>query len=468
MILTLLKLFTFFGISYLGFCLFNFIKMRSQLIKFFPPISNDWTSYFFGQVRDISKHQDYTIIMNQWHLKYGKTYVYNFLWWPGVSTIDPEICKFLLIDQNKNTIRAEFISNMLRPLLGNGLLVLEGEDHSIDKKLFLPLFSSTNLQQLFPFLLNRSEALLKRLIPGKIDLQPLFGQYTLDVICKLCFNYNLNSLEKENDISNLISQAFSTINNVDVLASVLPYYYQLPFPNNIKRSKLLALLDIFIHKLIEERKGYTEDLLGIMLRKKKSYKQIRDQICTFIMAGNETTSTTLGWLAYFMAMNPEKQEKLYESLMEVDLDSSESINNCKYLSNVINEAIRLKPAAASLARQLPKPLEYKGQILPKNTFFMINISGMNRNPDVFHDPDKFIPERWDANIDQYDFIPFSLGFRGCIGKQLALTELKVMVAKLYKNYKVIQVKETLEIETVLNITQRPSPGVVVHLEKRPN
>ena len=419
--------------------------------------------YIFGVVLEMASNKDYTETMYKWHITYGDTVCYNFFMFPNILTRDPELVKLVTIQHNKQTRRPAFISDMIKPLLGNGLLLMETEMHQKYKKLFLPCFSQNNMANLFPFIVNRAHALVNKLNASELNIMPLFGSYTLDIVCKLCFNYNLNSIESDSNLSTLISDAFNTIDNNETLPSLIPFYYQLPFAANLKRKEIHKLLNIVIKNFIKEKKGYNEDILQVLLKNKNSFDEMRDHILTFIMAGNETTSTTLGWFTYYMAVYPKEQDHLYSALKSINCEDAKELEECKQLNFVINEVLRLKPAVASTARELTQSIVYKDKVIPKGINIMINIAAMNMNVD---NPTSFDPSRWEKGMGQYEYIPFYIGFRSCIGKQLALTELRVMIATLMTKYKIIKTKETLNTQPGFHITQRPEPGVHVELQLR--
>ena len=319
---------------------------------------------------------------------------------------------------------------------------------------------------IFPFIINRANSVLNKLSENEMDVLPLFSQYTLDIVCKLCFNYNLNSIENpKNNLSQLITEGFSTIDNNDTWAVIIPYYYQLPLPSNLKRRKIINLMNLVIRDFIKEKGNgqFNNDVLQVLMSNNNSYEEIRDHIMTFLLAGNETTSTSLAWLTYLLANNPIEQEHLYKALLKIDVDDINALNECKMLNNVIYESMRLKPAVENSARLTTQPIVYKDKVIPSNTFIMINISGLNMNCENSSD---FIPDRWNKEIGQYSYIPFYVGFRSCIGKQLALLELRVMVSVLFKHYKVIKTDATSKTSAEFHITQKPHPGVIVKFEKR--
>ena len=463
--LSIILLLPFSIAVYMAYKLIYYIHLSFKLRQHFPAVVNHrMLDFLFGQVFDISKEPQYTLVLNKWHQQYGPTYLYNFFFWPALCTIDPEFIKFVAIQSNKKTKRPSSIADILSPILGKkGLLLLEGDEHQLYKKLFLPLFNKRSMDAIFPFILNRANSVLNKLGSKELDLLPLFSQYTLDIISKLCFNYNLNSIESSSNISEVISQTFSTVDNNDIWQNIIPYYYQLPFAVNRRRLALMKELNSVIHNFMKSKSGYIPDVLQILMDNKNSYEEIRDHIMTFLLAGNETTSTTLGWMSYLLALNPKEQEILYKALINIDIDDAQALEGCDALNHVLYETLRIKPTVENSARMMTEAVEYKGKLIPKDTFILINITGMNMN---CVDPLVFNPKRWETENGQYDFIPFYIGFRACIGKQLAMMELRVMASALIKNYKIEKTAKTLETKAVYHITQRPSPGIHVKLEKR--
>jgi cytochrome P450 len=165
-----------------------------------------------------------------------------------------------------------------------------------------------------------------------------------------------------------------------------------------------------------------------------------------IVAGSDTTSTTLAALFFYLCRNPAAYEKVVEEVRTTfitpdSIRPGPELSSCTYLLACINEALRVAPAS-------PAPLwrEVKAggavidhQTLPAGTNVAATIYAMHHNAKYFPEPYAFRPERWIASVDnpkekieaaRTAFIPFSIGPRGCVGRPLAMKELTLSLARI--------------------------------------
>ncbi|TRY87491.1 hypothetical protein DNTS_035314, partial [Danionella cerebrum] len=201
--------------------------------------------------------------------------------------------------------------------------------------------------------------------------------------------------------------------------------------------------------------------------------EILSQSFIFILGGYETTSTTLTFLLYNIATNPDCLEKL---LQEIDtnfpLDTPvtyDALMKMDYLEMVINESMRIIPTAPRLERVCKKTIEINGITIPKNTLVAIPTCVLNRDPEIWESPDQFRPERFSpenkSEFQQYVFLPFGLGPRNCIGMRFALMIMKIVVVKLLQNFTVETCRET-QIPLELNLLFQPKVPITLKIVPR--
>ncbi|XP_052782647.1 cytochrome P450 3A2-like [Mya arenaria] len=196
-----------------------------------------------------------------------------------------------------------------------------------------------------------------------------------------------------------------------------------------------------------------------------------------IVAGYETTSSLLQYVAYVLATNPDVQDK---HLAQIDNCISEDVSelmydviqDMPYLDQVINETLRMYPPLAATNRTTShhKDVLLDGYWFPANTLIQYSIYMIHHDPQLYPEPDKFIPERFlpeeKAKRDPFTFIPF--GLRNCIDMRLALLEAKIALVATLRKVKFVQVPETevpLEVITYEPFL-RPARPVKVGVERR--
>jgi carlactone C-19 oxidase len=218
-------------------------------------------------------------------------------------------------------------------------------------------------------------------------------------------------------------------------------------------------------------------------------EEVRDQLNLFVLAGYETTASTLAFTAFLLSQNPHVEAKLVEEINRLAPDKEKRLTfrdlaEFTYTSNVVNEALRLYPPGAMLSREANRDVciggshtelddsDGKQYQLRKGTWVVIPVYSIHRderfweNPEVF-DPDRFLPERSEGR-PKYAHLPFGLGPRNCIGQRFALEEAKLAVIALYREY-TFKLHSHTEVPLKLKagITLSPANGIwmTVHPQK---
>ncbi|CAL8325642.1 unnamed protein product [Merluccius merluccius] len=180
--------------------------------------------------------------------------------------------------------------------------------------------------------------------------------------------------------------------------------------------------------------------------------EVLSQAMIFIFAGYETSSSTLCFLAYNLATNPEVQIALQNEIDETFENKSrptyEVLMQMEYLDMVINESQRLYPLGSRLERIAKASVEVNGVTIPKGTAIVVPVYTLHRDPALWPEPEVFRPERFSKenrdNIDPYSFMPFGVGPRNCVGMRFALMMMKLCVVEILQNFSFVTCKETEE------------------------
>jgi thromboxane-A synthase len=217
--------------------------------------------------------------------------------------------------------------------------------------------------------------------------------------------------------------------------------------------------------------------------------EVRDQLNLFVLAGYETTANTLAFTAFLVSQNPHAEAKLVEEINRLAPDKEKRLTfrelaEFTYISNVVNEALRLYPPGAMLAREANRDVciggsrtaeadnsDGKQYQLRKGTWVVIPVYSIHRderfweNPEVF-DPDRFLPERSEGR-PKYAHLPFGLGPRNCIGQRFALEEAKLALIALYREY-TFKLHSHTEVPLKLKagITLSPENGIWMTVHRR--
>lgn len=415
--------------------------------------------------------------------KYGEIISLSLPFTRIVIAAKPEYARYVLLDNNKN-YRKSLAYDMIKLLLGNGLLTSEGDFWRKQRRLAQPAFHKQKLADLTAMMVRKAQGEVERIKPKAesgeyFDVAPDMTNLTLDIISEAIFS---NGVE---DKAELVSQQITLLNQMatEKLNAPIRLPASIPTPTNLKERKSIKILDDIIYGIIEERRksGVSKsDLLSMLLDARDEdtgegmdRKQLRDEIMTIFIAGNETTANAMAWILYLLSQNPEAEEKMMKEIDE-KLDAGTELNfqnvlGFQYVRQVIDEAMRLYPPAWVVGRRNYEDDEIGGYRIIKNTNVLVPIMYFHRSEKYWDEPLKFKPERFAPelrnNIDRYVYFPFGGGPRLCIGNNFAIMEMQIILIHLYRNYK-FRLKPGFTVEPEPLITLRPKYGMMMQAVKR--
>ncbi|EPY73033.1 cytochrome P450 3A12, partial [Camelus ferus] len=294
-------------------------------------------------------------------------------------------------------------------ILKNAISQAKDEQWKRIRILLSPAFTSGKLKEMFPIIGQYGDVLVRNLRKeaekGKpVALKDIFGAYSMDVITSTAFGVNIDSLNNPQD----------------------------PFVENSKKLLRFDFLDPF--------------LLLITL----SDLELVAQSIIFIFAGYETTSNSLSFIMYELAMHPDVQQQLQEEIDATFPNKApptyDALVQMEYLDMVVNEILRLFSIAGRLERACKKDVEIKGVFIPKGTVVMVPVFALHRDPELWPEPEEFRPERFNKknqdSINPYTYLPFGTGPRNCIGMRFAMMNMKLAIVRVLQNFSFKPCKET--------------------------
>ncbi|KAL7646987.1 UNVERIFIED_CONTAM: hypothetical protein RMT77_002244 [Armadillidium vulgare] len=402
--------------------------------------------------------------------------------------------------------------NALHSWLGTGLLTSTGAKWHKRRKMLTPAFHFKILEDFIDIFNRQSQKLVENL-EVKCGGEPfnIFSYLTLctlDIILESAMGRSINAQDNSNseyvraiyDMCSLVIKKQSRPwLQIGLIYKLLGY--------EKKEKECLKILHGFSYETIKERRKELQllkntkkiDQVDEVLGKKKrlafldmlleyaeehealSDEDIREEVDTFMFEGHDTTAAALNWTLYLFGQYPEIQDKAYEEIESIfgksDRDATSSdIREMKYLECCIKEALRLFPSVPMFGRELKEDTEIGGYVVPAGTNVWILIYTLHRDPDVFSDPDAFIPERFfpenSVSRNPYAYVPFSAGPRNCIGQKFALMEEKVVLSTFLRKYKVKSLEKIKDLKLVGELILRPERETILKIfprnEKRTN
>ena len=386
---------------------------------------------------------------------------------------EPSAIEQILVSDAESYRKPEFQSDTLGDLLGNGLLLSEGDTWQQQRQLANPAFTMGRLASFDDRIADHTTDLLDRWNPGETrNMELEMTRVTIDVIADLMLGTELSERQLGQLRENLepIGKQFEP----DPLRFALPSW--VPMPGDRAYQSAVGAVDEVVEEIIEQRRG-TEgdedgpmDLLSILLRAQdrgeQSAQQLRDEVVTMLLAGHDTTALTLTYTWYLLSEHPEERERVYE---EVDgLDGQPTIDDVQefeYIEWVIDEAMRLYPPVYALFRQATEDVELLGYDVPEDAMVMLSQWAVHRSPNYWDDPEQFRPERWaDTDRHRFTYFPFGGGPRHCIGKNLAKLEAQIILAMVADEYELEYTGPELQLRPTL--TLHPKDGMEMEITER--
>jgi Cytochrome P450 len=348
-------------------------------------------------------------------------------------------------------------NQVLRPILGeNSILVLDEKEHIGQRKLLLPPFHGERMQgygEKMTEIAAREIESWPTGVPHK--LRPRMQAITLEIILETVFG--VHGGERMDALRTALRDFLDLTTDPRLLLPVV-----LMGPERIRRipafRRRIERVDELIHREIAERKlaedlAERDDVLSMLLAARHedgspmSEVEIRDELLTLLVAGHETTATALSWAMERLVRHPEKLERLRaEALAGEDV----------YLTATIQETLRLRPVIVIVIRKLTEPVEIGGYELPAGAAVNPCIHLVHRNPEIYPEPDAFIPERFlDNPPGTYTWIPFGGGVRRCLGAAFAQFEMTVVLRELVKRHQILPANPASERPFRRAITETP-------------
>jgi cytochrome P450 len=352
---------------------------------------------------------------------------------PWVMLADPGAVKQVFTGDSR-VFHAGEGNSMLEPLLGpNSLLLLDEGPHMSQRRLLLPPFHGERMQTYGETMAEIAAAEIERWpTDTPYELRPRMQALTLEVILRTVFG-----LREGGRMSELREALRRYLNLLADPRQLLPVV--LVGTERIRRlpwfRRTMDRIDRILYEEIAERRceedlEQCEDILSMMVAARHedgspmSDGEMRDELLTLLTAGHETTATSLAWAVERLCRHPEKLERLRE-----EVGAGEEA----YLTATIQETLRLRPVIPIVGRRLIEPVEIGGYELPDGVSVTPCIYLIHRNPDVYPDPEAFLPERFlDHPPGTYTWIPFGGGVRRCLGASFAQFEMSVVLRELVK------------------------------------
>ncbi|CAJ1085078.1 cytochrome P450 3A40-like [Xyrichtys novacula] len=358
--------------------------------------------------------------------KYGKVWGLYDGRQPVLAVMDTAMIKMILVKECYSifTNRRDF---GLNGPLRDAVSIVEDEEWKRIRSILSPSFTSGRLKEMYKIMMHHSKNLTKYLhkqveADEVIEVKEVFGPYSMDVVTSTAFSVDIDSINHPSDpfVSNIKKMVkFNFLNPLLVFLVLFPFLGPIFEKMDLSffPAAVLEFFYTFLRRIKADRSKNEHksrvDFMQLMVdaqvsednkentnseKKGLTDNEILSQAMIFIFAGYETSSSTLGFTAHNLATNPDIQKKLQEEIDETFpgkvRPDYEALMQMEYLDMVINESMRLYPIANRLERVSKTSVEVNGITIPKGTTVMVPIYPLQRDPDLWPEPDAFKPERF--------------------------------------------------------------------------
>ena len=410
---------------------------------------------------------------------YGDIVRARFLYVTAYFLYHPAQIEYVLSTNAKNFEKSMSLhSNFFQRLVGNGLLTSEGDFWRRQRRLAQPAFHRQRISGYGDVMVQYAERMISSWQPGEerfIDRDMM--RLTMEIVVKTLFNSDVAA--DADKVGRVISELVKPFASQATLKWILDN--RLPTAAHRRFHKLAAEIDEIIYRMIGERRssGRDEgDLLSMLLAaqdedgSQMTDKQLRDEVITLFLAGQETTALTLSWTWYLLALNPAVEKQFHEEIDQVlhgNAPTIADVAKLKYTEMIVKESMRLYPPGYGVGRGAIEECEIGGYRVPAKTQVFMFQWATQRDPRFFEEPHEFHPNRWTeefaAALPKYAYFPFGGGPRICIGNTFAMMEIILVLATIGQRLRFFLASDRpVEIEPAMSL--RPRNGIAVVVNNR--
>ncbi|XP_028259766.1 cytochrome P450 3A30 isoform X2 [Parambassis ranga] len=390
---------------------------------------------------------------------------------PVLAVMDPDMLKTILVKESFT-----YFTNRRRLRLNGDLYdavsIVEDDQWRRIRNIFSPLFTSGRVKEMFSTMKHHSHkltcSLQSKAQNGEVvNIKEFLGPYSIDVMVSCTFSVDMDTIN--NPSSALITHAsklFKIPTRLFILQGFFPFLLPLlelmdvSFFSKSSTAYFKTIFDKIKAERSDSSKKNVRDILQYMINSQNpetnklnqglTDHEIFSQAAMFVMSGYESNTTTLVFLAYCLATNPDVMIRLQEEIDSTFPNKGpiqyEALVQMEYLDCVFNECVRLYPSSARLERMSKESVKINGITIPKDMIVTVPVYALHRDPELWPEPETFNPDRFSKeskqHIKPYSFLPFGVGPRNCVGIRFATVMIKLALVEILQNYSFSVCKET--------------------------
>jgi cytochrome P450/nitrite reductase/ring-hydroxylating ferredoxin subunit len=433
--------------------------------------------------------------IEEWARTYGTPFSYRFGPKPVVVFSELDAIGTVLRERPGGFRRTSSVVPIFQELGVAGVFSAEGEAWRPQRRLSVEALAQRHLRGFYPTLANVASRLRGRWLRAAerhepLDLSEELKRFTVDITTELVFGYDINTLEKDdNVIQRKLELIFPTF--ARRLNSVIPWWRIFRMPKDRAVDRAVSELREWLGGLVRETRARLDAdparrerpanfLESMVTAKDDAGKPFDDETVfgnamTMLLAGEDTTAYTLAWTVHHLLDTPSETRAL-EAEVDAILGTTfvpkdfDTANRLAFAAAAANESMRLRPVAPLFFLEACEDTVVAGVEVKKGNWALLLIRPPATQKESFSDPLTFRPSRWvESNESTHEpgaHLPFGSGPRICPGRALAMLEMKVVLATLYRNFNVERIGSSEDVHEIFSFTMKPS-DLRIRLSRRP-
>ncbi|MFB6154862.1 MAG: cytochrome P450 [Haloferacaceae archaeon] len=410
---------------------------------------------------------------------YGDVISLRFGPMDAYAVTNPDEIERILVTEAATFRKPSFRDDAVEDLLGDGLLLSEGERWRRQRDLAQPAFAMSRITELDGLMTDRTLDVVADWRDGDVvDVEGEMARLTVSIIVEAMFGTSLTDEQVETVHEHL--EPLGARFEPDPLRFLLPNWT--PTRENREYRRAVRALEGVLDEVVAERRG-TEfgdggdqptDLLSILLRAQargeQSEEQLRDELMTMLLAGHDTTALTLTYAWLHLSAHPNVEARVHEELAGVvagDVPTAGEARRLSYVERVLQETMRVDPPVYTLFREPEVDVRVGGYRIPEGAAVMLPQWVVHRSPRWWDDPETFDPDRFlparSGDRPRYAYFPFGAGPRHCIGKQFSMLEAKLVLGTIAERFRLTRADSgPLERRGSLTMHPKEPPKMRLH------
>lgn len=394
----------------------------------------------------------------------------------------PEDIHHVLVDNPSNYRRTPASIRILRPIVGQGLLLSEGETRKLQRRTIAPALAPRVMPMLARHIVTTTDEVLEALhdrLAAPVDMLAEMQNLTLEIAGRSMFSLEMHQYGAA--MRRMLTEYAEHHAHPHLLDLILPP--SIPSPRDFGRRRFQARWMRFIEAIMHDRLNTPppetpRDLFDLLRAARDpetgagfSAGQLRDQVATLILAGHETTAVALFWAMTLLAQAPEEQQRVADEVAGVTITPDTAMAAMTGLPRtraVLSETLRLFPSAFVIVREAIGPDRLSDHDVRRLDVVMIAPWVLHRHQALWRDADAFDPSRFLSDAPpppRFAYLPFGAGPRICVGAQFALTEATLVLAAMIGRFQV-SIESSRPVLPVGIITTQPDHAPSFRLQPR--